>query len=143
MIFSVLCFVLLFDAFYIKFATQVFQCSMPHLVFSHFSDLRFPTGCVCVSFSGGDGLGGFRLPTSALSLCLTPTRPRRTCHLVLGDKLVGQYFSAVLREWYVSASSIQLCWRAAARADSFVAHKFVYFSRFVRVILKQEKQKRG
>ena len=32
--------------------------------------LVFPTGCVRVSFSAGDGLGGFRLPTSALSLSL-------------------------------------------------------------------------
>ena len=35
-----------------------------------------------------------------------------SCHLVLHiDTLVGQYFSAVLRVWHVSAFSIQLYWR--------------------------------
>jgi len=38
---------------------------------SLFSGLRFPTRCVRVSFSAGDGLGGFRFPTSALSLYRT------------------------------------------------------------------------
>ena len=61
----ILFFVLLFHAFHTNFATLLFQCSMPREVFSQISGLRFPTRCVRVSFSAGDGLGGFRLPTSA------------------------------------------------------------------------------
>ena len=48
-VFSQLCenifsffFVLLFDTFYIKFTTQLFQCFLPHDVFSHFFWSSFP-----------------------------------------------------------------------------------------------------
>ena len=57
-----------FDTFNIKFASQRFQFSVPQEVFFNFSDLRFSTGCVRVNFSAGDGLSGFRIPTSAFSL---------------------------------------------------------------------------
>ena len=56
---------LIFDAGHVKSATQLFHCSMRHEVFSPSSFLRFPH-----SFSAGDGIGGFRLPTSAL-ICLS------------------------------------------------------------------------
>ena len=51
------------------------------------------------------------------SRCLTHYEAAMiSCHLdTHGDKLVGQYFSAVLRARNVSAFSIQICWRAAAR----------------------------
>ena len=38
-------------------------------------------------------------------------------------KFAGLHFFAVLRERHVSASSIQLCWRAAACAESFRCKK--------------------
>ena len=47
----------------------------------------------------------------------THQAPRISCHLgIHGDKFAGQYYSAGLRVRNVSAFSIQLCWRAAARA---------------------------
>ena len=39
------------------------------------------------------------------------------------EKLAGRYFCAGPRQRNVSAISIQLYWRAAARAGSFVAHE--------------------
>jgi hypothetical protein len=51
-----------------KQISELFQCFVHQEVFSHFSGLRFSPGCVHVSFfSAGGGLGGFRLPISALS----------------------------------------------------------------------------
>ena len=48
---------------------------------------------------------------------MTTHQPTRiSCHLViLSDKLAGQHVSALVRERNVSAFSIQLCRRAAAR----------------------------
>ena len=54
----------------------------------------FRPGCFHVSFSAGGGLWTLNVDV----------------------KLAGQYFSAALRMRNVSAFSIQLCWRAAARA---------------------------
>ena len=46
------------------------------------------------------------------------------CHLILHSAtLVGQYFSAVLRVWILSAFSIQLYLRGSPRAGSFIYKK--------------------
>ena len=55
---------------------------------------------------------------------ITYQATRISCHLdTHGDKLAGRYLTAVLRVRNVPAFSIQLCWRAAARAGSPVVLK--------------------
>ena len=56
--------------------------------------------------------------------CPTHPAPVNSCNLFLhSDTLVGQYFSAMLCLWNVSAFSIQLSWRASPRAGSFISKK--------------------
>ena len=65
--------VLTFDInFEHKIAIQLVQCSVHQDVFSHFLVFVHPW-CVHVAISAGGGLGGFRLPTSAVSLDITIT----------------------------------------------------------------------
>jgi len=69
------------------FTTQLFLCSVHKKVFSLiFLVFVSPRVCVHVSFSAGGGLGGFRLPTSALSLSLIWGVRRSRCRISIGSE---------------------------------------------------------
>ena len=104
------------------YTSNYVYCSTP------FSPSKFSSGSLrlrCQQFGFGPNRPAApQLKQAGSPGCANTSYWRISCHLDTPvDRLAGLHFSTLLRVSHVSAFSIQICWRAFARAGPFCGRR--------------------